>query len=414
MHYSKIPKGNDSKLKFAKRFLSLKFFSVFLISIMFLVVGVWIYTNRHTNTTAHFIFDNIPIIDNTPSKINILLLGNAGGMHDGANLTDTIMVATIDPKSNRINLISLPRDLWLQDGQLKVNAVYAYGKKQGDGLKIAKEKIGTILGIPIHRAVRLDFNGFIRAIDELGGIDVEVEKSFDDYLYPITGKENDLCGLTELEKEFSEEEAKALNIEPGKRKVFVDLAGKIATDAAQEDNGYKYFDCRYEHLSFEKGVVKMDGETALKFVRSRHGTNGEGSDFARASRQQKVLEAVRNKVLSVETLVNPAKIAGVINALGQSFETDVPIIDVLDLYSVVKKADSINSYVLGGSGGEALFVHPQPGDFGGAWVLTPKGGDFTIVQNYIQDIINGEVINDEPNAKSKEATSAARSGNRGL
>lgn len=410
MHYSKIPKENVIRFKFAKRFMQMKYLAA-LLAVLLVLGGLWLYLNRYTNSTASFIFENIPILDTTPSKVNILLLGNAGGKHDGADLTDTIMVATIDPQSKRINLISLPRDLWLQDSQLKVNAIYAYGKKQGQGLKTSKEKIGNILGLPIHHAVRIDFNGFIRAIDELGGIDVEVEKSFDDYLYPITGKENDLCGLTELEKEFSEEEAKSLNIELGKRKVFIDLSGKIATDAAVEDNGYKYFACRYEHLSFEKGIANMDGETALKFVRSRHGTNGEGSDFARAKRQQKVLEAVREKVLSVETLVNPNRIAGVINALGQSFETDIPIIDVLDLYSVVKRVSTVNSYILGGSGGESLFIHPQPSGYGGAWVLTPKGGDFTIVQNYIKDIINGEVNNNESTIKPKESSSSARSGN---
>ena len=240
----------------------------------------------------------------------MLLLGIAGGKHDGATLTDTIVVASYNLKTDRVYLISIPRDLWLPSLQSKANAVYQIGLTQGDGLPLVKTIFGNVTGLPIHYGLRVDFSGFVRAVDTLGGIEVMVERSFDDYNYPIAGKEEDLCGYTEEEREFSEEEAKNLNIESGKRKLFISSEGQIATDSAEEGQGAKYFTCRFEHIGFEKGLTAMNGEEALKYVRSRHGTNEEASDFARSKRQQKALDAVRTKVLSLDTLTNPQKISG--------------------------------------------------------------------------------------------------------
>ena len=256
---------------------------------------------------------NLPFLGNglksSDNRVNILFLGIAGGAHDGASLTDTIMVASFNLKTNQLYLFSIPRDLWLPSLRTKANAVYQLGLSQNNGLNMAKTVMGNILGIPINYSLRIDFRGFVQAVDALGGIEVDVAKSFDDYLYPIQGKENDLCDFKEEERDFSADEAKALNIEPGKRKVFIAPDGKIATDSAQEDKGVKYFTCRYEHISFEKGKMTMSGAVALAYVRSRHGTNGEGSDFARSARQEKVLQAIRSNVLSAETLFNPSKIS---------------------------------------------------------------------------------------------------------
>ncbi|KKR25443.1 MAG: Cell envelope-related transcriptional attenuator, partial [Candidatus Daviesbacteria bacterium GW2011_GWB1_39_5] len=98
-------------------------------------------------------------------RINILLLGIAGGSHGGASLTDTIMVASYNLKTSQIDLISLPRDLWLPSLQSKANAVYQKGLVQGNGLGLSKVVIGNILGIPIHYALLVDFRGFVAAID---------------------------------------------------------------------------------------------------------------------------------------------------------------------------------------------------------------------------------------------------------
>lgn len=329
-------------------------------------------------------------------KVNILFLGIPGGTHAGSNLTDTIMVASYNLKTNQVYLISIPRDLWFPALRTKANAVYQIGLTEKDGLGLTKTVMGNVLGVPIHYALRIDFRGFIQAIDTLGGIDVTVEKSFDDYKYPITGKENDLCGFEEKEMEFGEEEAKKLNIEPGKRKVLVSPEGKIATDSAEEDKGIEYFSCRYEHISFKEGLTHMDGETALKFVRSRHGTNGQGSDFARSARQEKILQAVRSKVLSLETLSNPAKIAELIKTLGKSVDTDISAKDAFEFYKLSKKLDQTHKLILD----DSILYHPPPQDYGGAYVLVSQDDDFSIVHNYVRKVLEGE-IQDEATVSSR-------------
>lgn len=350
-------------------------------------------------------------LKSTDGRVNVLLLGIAGGVHDGTNLTDTIMIASYDLKTNRVYLFSIPRDLWLPSLKSKANAIYQIGLSEGSGLGLAKTVFGNVLGIPIHYSLRVDFRGFVQAIDAIDGIEVLVEKPFDDYLYPIQGKENDLCGNSEKEMDFNEEDAKKLNIESGKRKVLITDDGQIATDSAEEDKGIKYFSCRYEHISFDRGKMKMSGAVALAYVRSRHGTNGEGSDFARSKRQQKVIEAVRNRLLSLETLANPQKVTDLIKTLGKSIDTDISVKAAIEFYKLSKKLDKTYNFVLDDSpksglpdGQKSLLIHPPASDYGGAYVLVSLDDDFSTLQGYVRKILGGEIA-------EYDATAAARTSN---
>lgn len=341
-------------------------------------------------------------------QVNILLLGIAGGAHAGSNLTDTIIVASYNLKTNELYLFSIPRDLWLPSLKSKANAIYEIGLSDNNGLGLAKTVMGNVLGIPIHYGLRMDFRGFVQAIDAIDGIEVEVERAFDDYLYPIQGAEDDLCGNTEKEMDFNESDAKKLNIEPGKRTVLITADGSIATDSAEEDKGVKYFSCRYEHIKFDKGKTKMAGAVALAFVRSRHGTDGEGSDFKRAKRQQKVLEAVKNKALSLETLANPQKLADLVKVLGKSIDTDISIKDAVEFYKLSKNLDKTSNFILDDSpkkdlpnDRKSLLIHPLASDYGGAYVLVSQDDDFSAIQEYIRKILEGEITDDD-------ATAAAR------
>lgn len=383
-----------------------------IILIIAIIIALVFFLNKFSGTfsVVNFILSNTGLKSND-GRVNILLLGIAGGSHDGANLTDTILVATYDLKTNQLYLFSIPRDLWLPALKSKANAVYEIGLSQGSGLQLAKVVMGNILGIPIHYGLRVDFRGFIKAIDAIDGIDVEVQTAFDDYQYPIQGKENDLCGYEEKEVDFSEEEAKKLNIEIGKQKVMVSPDGTIATDSAQEDKGIKYFSCRYEHISFEKGQMHMNGAIALAYVRSRHGTNGEGSDFARSKRQQRVIEVVKSKILSLETLTNPGRISDLINTLGKSIDSDISAKDGLEFYKLSKKLDKTHSFVLDNSpkadlpnGRTSLLIHPSPADYGGAFVLVSEDDDFSIIQGYVRKILTGEIT-------EYDATGSARTSN---
>lgn len=359
-------------------------------------------------------------LKSTDGRVNVLLLGIAGGSHGGPNLTDTIMVASYNLKTNQVYLFSIPRDLWLPSFRSKVNAVYQTGITQGNGLGLAKTVMGNILGLPIHFAVRIDFNGFIQAVDSLGGIDVVVDNTFDDYNYPIEGKEDDLCDYQEKEIDVSPEQAKQFGIAEGKQKLFIAPDGSIASASAQEDVGAKYFTCRYEHIHFDEGINHMDGTTALKFVRSRHGTNGEASDFARSKRQEKVIEAIRGKVLSLQTLTNPAKISDLIRILGKSIDTDINVKDMLEFYKLFHNLSKTHSFVLDDSqkvnlpnGRTSLLVNPPRDQYGGAYVLISQDDDFSLIQGYIKKLLTGEITDYEQSSFSgkEEATASARTGN---
>ncbi len=391
--------------KIFKKLLPLLIVIGILISLAFFLI-----THSGTSSYVNSIISG-SALRSTNGQVNVLLLGIAGGKHDGSNLTDTIMIASYILKTNQLYLFSIPRDLWLPEMRSKANAVYQSGLSQDNGLSVAKVALGNVLGIPIHYALRVDFRGFVQAIDAIDGIDVVVEKPFDDYLYPIQGKENDLCGNTEKEIDLNEEEAKKLNVEPGKKVFLITGDGQIATDSAEEDKGIKYFGCRYEHISFTKGEMSMNGAIALSFVRSRHGTNGEGSDFARSKRQQKVIEGVRNKVLSLETLANPQKIVGLLDALGKSIDTDISIKETIDFYKLFKKLNKSYNFVLDDSpklglpnGRKSLLVHPPASDYGGAYVLVSQDDDFSIVQDYVRKVLTGEIT-------EYDATASARTRN---
>jgi anionic cell wall polymer biosynthesis LytR-Cps2A-Psr (LCP) family protein len=243
----------------------------------------------------------------------ILLFGFAGGRHEGTYLTDTIILAHPNIKNKTVTLFSIPRDLWVQiptqSGDAfrsKINTVYQMELNPGDYPDLDKKYLGNrsdaaliksvvsqTFGLPVDNYIALDFEGFKKAIDVLGGVDINVEKSFEDKQYPLEGKEKDLCGRREEELPQLE---------------------KIASSEPEVA-----FPCRFETLVFKKGEVHMDGELALKYVRSRH-SKEDGGDFGRARRQQLLLEAVRRKVLSLGFL---PKVIPFLDQLGGHVKTDI-------------------------------------------------------------------------------------------
>ncbi|MDQ3008400.1 MAG: LCP family protein [bacterium] len=260
-----------------------------------------------------------------------LLLGYAGGSHAGSSLTDTMMVAHVNPKTKVVSLISLPRDLWIglptsedQKTNWKINAAYAIGNDDAQyrnkpaqftgpagGGEMAKSAVSEVVGFPLQNFVAINFAGFESTIDTLGGVSVTVDRTFDDYVYPITGSEQDTCGKSPEEMTAS------------------------ATFSAEQAE--KEFPCRYEHLHFDKGKTTMDGEMALKFVRSRHSSQ-DGNDFGRAARQRNLLMALKAKVLDV-TFV--PRLLPLMPRLAGYVKTDINISDTRDLLEL---KDELESY----------------------------------------------------------------------
>lgn len=384
-----------------------KFWVYICLGLLILIAAlVYISSNSKSSSTSVFNFGRIFSRDPfgaVDGRVNILLLGNSGGTHAGPSLTDSIIVASYDLETNKVTLISIPRDFWLDNVGAKINAAYEIGEGDGNGLNYAEGKIGEVLGIPIQYGVRINFAGFAKAIDTVGGVDVQVANTFDDYNYPIEGKEDDLCDFKEEDRDLSDEDIKKLSLPgsyppdlwysslpnplpAGRYKVLLDSGGVIATDSSKIK-----FDCRFEHIHYDEGKTTMDGETALKFVRSRMGTNSEGSDFARSKRQQLVLQAFREKVLSLETLTNPVKIASLISDFGDTIETDIPNERFLDFYNLIKNTKEVESVVLGSLGnGKSVLETAPPAEYGGAFALVPKNNDPDEIKNFVKNLLKRE------------------------
>lgn len=333
----------------------------------------------------HLIFDKGVNLKQTDNRINILILGIGGANHEGPNLTDTIILASLDEKNNKVTLSSIPRDLWMPDltgDDKKINGAYAFGeeKRKGGGLSLTKAAVGKITGQRIDYAVRIDFSGFVKAVDVVGGLDINVENSLDDYEYPVSGKEDDPCGKTPEELQV------------------------LATQSAEQQ--VLDLPCRYKHLHFDKGLNLMDGQMALEFVRSRHAKGNEGTDFARNKRQEKVIDAFREKLLSAQTLINPAKILSLYAVLKDSIDTDVKqeeFDDFVRLAQKMSKAKIKSAIIDAGdekAGRTGLLIHPSITEvYNYEWVLIPRtgNGNFSEIQKYIICEIN---IGDCPVSKT--------------
>jgi len=233
-------------------------------------------------------------------RTNILLLGIGGGTHAGADLTDTILVISLDTKRKKMAMISVPRDLWSDTLKDKVNSSYHYGeeKKEGGGLTLTKVIVEDMVGLPIHYVLLIDFSGFESIIDIVGGIDIIVPKAFTDPEFPIAGKEDDLC------------------------------------------DGDPQFRCRYESVSFISGSQHMDGETALTYIRSRHAEGDEGSDFARGRREQEVLVALQEKLKNPSTWLPPSRAFTLFEAFDRASQTDMRIGELATVGKVIMKIGS--------------------------------------------------------------------------
>ncbi|MFH1295297.1 MAG: LCP family protein [bacterium] len=286
----------------------------------------------------------------TDGRTNILLLGSdqrSMGEQVGSQLTDTVMLVSVGKTTQDAVLISIPRDLWVQSstgGYYKINELYAsFGGKDGSGSAELLHVVEEVLGAPVHYYAVVNFDLFKQVIAILDGVEVQVETAFTDYFYPIEGKEN----------------------------------------ALPESD-------RYETVSFAKGLTVMDGETALKYARSRHGDNGEGTDFARARRQQNLMMAIKQKALSAEVLLDFSKVKSLFELYAKNVDTNLDLSSLQLFYTLSQSArfDTIRTLVLDdsstGENGGLLYAPTDLTLYGGKYVLIPKAGDYSQIHAYMQ------------------------------
>ncbi len=271
-------------------------------------------------------------------RINILLMGIGGPGHEGPYLTDTMMVMSYRPSTDQLAMISVPRDLVVDIPGYdfrKINSVLSIGRDNdypGGGEALAVKVVSDLIDQPIQYYARVDFTGFAEVIDRVSGVTITVDTTFYDPLYP--------------------------------------------------DNNYGY-----DPISFKAGTQTMTGATALKFSRSRHGTNGEGSDFARAARQQKVIYALKEKLLSFGTLSNPLKISDILQSLGTHSQTNMEVWEIVRLAKLagdVKTSQIINRVIDASVNG---LVKNATG-LGGAFILIPRDDTYGDIRFFIKNIFS--------------------------
>ncbi|QQG50245.1 MAG: LCP family protein [Candidatus Berkelbacteria bacterium] len=291
-------------------------------------------TAKNTDETPSFFkfgsnIDPDKVLAEGESRINILLLG----VDSAAGLTDSIQIASIDPINNSIAMLSIPRDLYVtnpaKNRKTRINEVYRDSSKNCPrktstcdpeidyGAESLSELIEDLVGVKTSYFVKIDFDGLKRIVDTVGGIQVYVEKPLSDPNFP--------------------------------------------------NRSYS----GYDPFSIGAGMKTLNGETALKYARCRGGNCG--GDFGRARRQQQVVIALRDKIVSSNLFINPQKITSIITAVGKGLRTDLTVDQISQLYKLIKdtKSDRIKSAVLENGNDGVL----RSTTIGGAYVLVPKKGD---------------------------------------
>ncbi len=230
-------------------------------------------------------------------------------------------------------------------GWQKINFANAYGEalNPGQGGDYARQIFAETFALDIPYYARVDFRAFTEIIDAIGGVYIDAQKNFTDSAYP----------------------------------------GPNAS---------------YQTISFAAGRHLMSGERALQFARSRHGNNGEGSDFARAKRQQMVLMALKEKLLSFGTYTNPARVQQIISALSEHISTNLDFGQMMYLASLAREVDGgITNMVLDNNDGSYLENKTDP--VSGSFLLFPRSGNFDEINAAIRNIFAGDAVAYAPGAQ---------------
>jgi len=292
----------------------------------------------------------LPDVVEKKERVNILLLGIDQRENDpGPWRTDTMILVSIDPATGSAALLSIPRDLWVTVpgyGENRINVAHYLGDLRdypGGGVALAKKTVWYTLGVPVHYYVRINFTGFEKLVDAIGGLTIDVKEPIHDESYPDGNY------------------------------------GTIVVD-------------------IPAGIQQMDGQTALRYARSRHGTN----DYDRMARQQAVVLAARDKILSLD--IPLSRIPKLIELAGDSVRTDMNINEILALAEVAKRID--RAHIRYGIIEESMTTR----------VITPQGAmvevaDWEKVRRLVDDLFPVAEVAIQPTpslAKAQLAAEGAR------
>ncbi len=337
-----------------------------------LAVGGYLVYKAITATESVFqgsVFDivkNDPLKTDANGRSNFLVFGTAeddeGGTHGGANLTDSIMVISVDQEEHNAYMVSLPRDLWVAyqetctvGNQGKLNAVYFCASDDGAdetaGAQALMAKAGEITGLDIQYYVHLNFTAVVDAVNAVGGVDVTINSS-------------DPRGI--LDRNFD-------------------------------------WKCGYTcyYVNYQNGEeVHLDGEHALALARARNAAGGYGlpnGNFDREQNQQMIIKALRDKALSAGTLTNVSAVTGLIDALGNNLRTNIETKEVRTLMDIASNTEDTDIVSLSLVEEGNMLV--TTGSYNGQSIVRPVAGllDYSAIQEFVYINVSADpFVREEP------------------
>jgi LCP family protein required for cell wall assembly len=291
-------------------------------------------------------------------RVNILLAGNSADDpgHQGASLTDSIMILSIDTRNNVAFMLSIPRDLWVEIpgyGHHKINEAYNDGEQDefresgypDGGMGMLEKVIEENFNINLHYYSLVNYNAFRQSVDAVGGITVDIKSS--------------------------------------------DKRGLYDPNISKADGG---------PLKLRNGVQELDGREALNLARARgdhvRAYGFPASDFDRTNNQRMMLLALKSKMTSSGVVTNPVKLNNLMDALGSNVKTDLELGEVRRLVDLSKKVgnSNIKSLSLNDANGKNLLASYT--SFAGESALIPAAGldDFSDIQRYMKKILSTNPI----------------------
>ncbi len=303
------------------------------------------------------VFNPVPL-KNQDGRVNILLAANSADDpgHDGANLTDSIMVLSVDTKKNTALILSVPRDLWVNIpgvGHSKINAAYPNG-----GMDKLQGVIQDNLGLTIDYQALVNYGAFRDLVDAVGGITITINST-------------DPRGIYDPNIDYTTRKCCAL-------------------------------------AKYPNGPVTLSGKQALNLARARGDPNPYGipygfpdSDFDRTEHQRQMLMAIKDKSSQASVIANPLKISALVDAVGNNVKTNLRLDEIETLYTYMKKVNdnnvaSYNVNTLKGGNTTMLQNFTAPTNPPQS-VLIPAAGidDFSDIQAQITKILSSDPVSRE-------------------
>lgn len=340
-----------------------------MLGVFVLVIGVW-FGWRIAKTTTRVFGDNSSVLGFLSSstlkgedkgRVNMLLAGVSSDDpgHEGGELTDSIMLVSLDTKNHKALLLSIPRDLWVNipgNGYSKINAANVFGESDSfsepgypnGGMGLLEQTVSQNFGIPIHYYAKINYTAFRDAVNAVGGITVDIKS-------------------------------------PDKRGLY--------------DPNISYVD--KGPLKLANGVQKLDGQTALNLARARGDPPGDGrmpygfnSDFSRTEHQRQMLVALKEKITTGGVITNPLKVSELFDVVGKNMKTDLKPGEIRRLYDLNKqtKGGDVESLSLNDAGGVNLLVGYNAPN--GSSALRPAAGldNFSQIQLYLKKVMTNDPV----------------------